>query len=772
MIIMKKKIENTKAPRVLPLIFLLMATNLLFCAPKKALDSSTEALKNNAIRCLKVAKEYFNIENFSSASTNAQMGIAYYDKISDLYYYLAASKTKVDDCKGKILPLIERAIDMDNWVDYSRDNARILYAQLLCDTNEEEKALSVLGEKPLIFLPDCQYIKAKASYKLLTKKGFEKARVLIDDARKVYPDDERFPLLFFKYEYLLDRERGLGALKNSLSSGSNKIRDSLTKYFKELTDEGKIKNVDAKIYCAFFSNGEEKERRIKTFSSEGGSHILLPIAAAEAGLMDGAAAWKYLAALNPTDIKERTLYTITNLIDGDESREIAKKFLSDFSGQYLIDTDLDGETEMTIKYYAGRPQSFSFDKNNDGLFEIEGECLDGDITKVIVPVAPAIRNGRLVSSDAFINDNTSDEHTYTATLSYNKFPRVKEATILMPPYKGPVQNVKPADPFCAKFTIPHDIYTFDPCTVKADGLIKRATGEDFFVIMPTTHKSITERALLSVASFYEVPSINYEGVISKFTVLNGVIQSAEHTLKNNRVYARTIFENGVPTIKIIDLDMNGTFELVKEYAPLGKDIVDPDTAEEELLILSLYGIPSLATEKIYLKSTKIDYDGDTQIDYQEDFLSYKEKIAIWRPAGDKDFALKYHRYPRRSPKADLKEESQFYSNEGALITITQINGVCTNVTDGTKTYPVTNGKNPSFYWVGETGSEVEEAYLLEHFNHLEDSVVPEGVCVVLDETNNRVILIKVAGNLYAQIVKYTEPIDNDENDKDLAAKKE
>lgn len=733
-----------------------------------ASPSAENTFKANATRCLKVAKNYLNIADYENANNYAKLGLSYDSEVSDLYYIACAAQTKLGIARGKILPLIEKAITLNKWVDYNFDGARTLYASILCDTNNESEALKVLSSKPFIYSNDAEYIRTKSSYKLFTKNSIEQARDKINAARKIYIDDERFPLLFFKYEYMLNTNSTLATVAKSLDASSNKTRDTIAKYFIEKVQDGTLKNIDIQIYSTLFTKEqEEKQRMLKSFVAAGNSHPLYSIAAIESGLMNSQEAWGYFSSLKDIPITQGLLYNLLPLIKGAGVKKSIKDFLSSFNGNYLIDTDNDGEIEVAIKYKSGRPESFTYDKNNDGLFEYTGHCNIGDITDITIPVAPAIANKNQVNSDSFLNTNINDDATYTAVISYNKFPRVDGALYTVPYHNNTTQNDNVGDTLAIKFTIPHDIFVFEPCQTATDTYIKKTTGVDFYTITPKSHKAITENTLLNVASFYEVPCAEDIGATAKFTVLDGVIQNAEYKRQDGAVYSKLQFENGIPKTRIIDMNKDGHFEAIKEYGIIGSDIVSPESTLQDVTKIALYGIPSLKNDEIFLRSISLDSDGDTNIDYSEEYLSYGERISQWNDSKTKGFTLRYHKYPQKKESDDLVEEAQFYSNDKSLVTITTINGNCAKVTKGSKVYKVIKGKSPTFYWVETPGSPTEEVYVTEHFNHLNDEPIAEGVCVIIENnTDSRVIVVKVAGTIYAHIIGYSDALDSDKNTSD------
>ena len=119
----------------------------LFSSGLASQSASKIANRQTAIRCLQLAKSFINQNSWDSVPSRIEMGLAYDDSISDLWYLNAVTKFHFGSSRSEVLPLVEKALACDEWVDYNRDNARILYADLLCDTGSYQKALDLLDEE-------------------------------------------------------------------------------------------------------------------------------------------------------------------------------------------------------------------------------------------------------------------------------------------------------------------------------------------------------------------------------------------------------------------------------------------------------------------------------------------------------------------------------------------------------------------------------------------------------------------------------------------------
>ena len=120
-------------------------------------DSADLANRRTALRCLSNATNYASENNYEAAMSQAQLGIAYDETISDLWYVVAASSSAVGKTKAEILPVLEKSLRINNWVNYNRDNARLMAADILCETGNLARALDFLDSKPMLYSSDAEF---------------------------------------------------------------------------------------------------------------------------------------------------------------------------------------------------------------------------------------------------------------------------------------------------------------------------------------------------------------------------------------------------------------------------------------------------------------------------------------------------------------------------------------------------------------------------------------------------------------------------------------
>ena len=146
-----------KKSKIVFCLLIFSAVNSFFGQSKTVSDAN----RRTAERCLKLAENNVLNNEWKSAYNQAEMGLAYDDSVSDLIYIKAAAQNKLDYKRADVLATISLAFEKDNWINYNRNNARILYADLLCDTGDYEKSLAVINENPLVYSADAELIRIK-----------------------------------------------------------------------------------------------------------------------------------------------------------------------------------------------------------------------------------------------------------------------------------------------------------------------------------------------------------------------------------------------------------------------------------------------------------------------------------------------------------------------------------------------------------------------------------------------------------------------------------
>ena len=691
-------------------LFLLALFSLFFCS-KIFADQSDAAIANRktAVRCLKLARSYLSAKDWTNALGQTDLALSYDDSISDLWYFKAAALYGIGQPRAIAIPLVEKSLALGDWVDYNRDSARVLYADFLSDTGEYEKAISILDEAPFIYSLDAEYIRVKSYYRIRTEQSIAKARDKINSARKIYPDDKRFPLLFFKFEYDLAR-----SLKTNGDSDFlvRKIADSFISKMPEYDNP----EAELEIYATAFASGEQQKRMLQAFTAHGMSHPLYAIVALKVGLIGQQEAWDYFCSFADKSVDLEMFEEILPYITDQITVESVREHLNSFEGILLSDTDNDCEPNLKIQYVRGRPSFFEWDKNNDGICEWSSSCDFG------------------VPEYVLLNKNNTQ-------IFYGTFPYVTKI----------IYSLDSKQNSSTVFNLSDEEFSWSPFEIVCLQAVKNQFSADFFVpVVKNEVPSISEKDFFAFCSSYDFTSSEKPGVKIHFNVDKGNIISADYY--NLEIpYAHAIFKDGIPYIKSVDNNGDGIFETTEFFDSDIENQMQLSKTEQEQLALSLFG-SSFSDLGIYLKMIQIDTNADTIPDFTEEYFAGDSKITSWDFNGDGLWDVRFTRYPK-AEDSDLIEEAQFYQlPEKNLVTITTKNSIPIKVQKNGTEFPVTLGASSNFYWVGQEGSAEDEKIVLENIS----LSLEQGVSILIQGNKNRMLAVKIAEKLYVQIIQDVE----------------
>jgi len=261
------------------LVFLVMA--FVFNGLLTGQNSASAANRNTALRCLKLAENCLVGGDWDNAFRQAELGLSYDDSVSDLIYVKAASSSNLGKTKNEVLDIIKEAFRKDNWLGYSQNGARILYADLLCDTGSYEDSLQMLDSEPFILSADAEYIRVKNYYRLGSENSITNARLKVNTARRIYPNDFRFPTIFFMFEYAFMSE----AFRTGLYYQPSETVGTIARaYIAKLPDYKELDN-EIEILASFFADEKEKTRLLRAIDSKNTrSHPVMAIAGLRNGI--------------------------------------------------------------------------------------------------------------------------------------------------------------------------------------------------------------------------------------------------------------------------------------------------------------------------------------------------------------------------------------------------------------------------------------------------------------------------------------------------------
>ena len=684
-----------------------------------ALPPSVQSVnRKTAVRCLDLAKSYLSSLDADNAILQAELGLSYDSTVSDLLYIKAAAKNIKGEARANLLPLVEKSLEEGEWVDYNRDGARILYADLLCDTGNYEKALSILDSKPFIYNADSEFIRTKAYYRMRTIPSVQKAREKINSARKIYSDDTRFPRLFFRNEHSLEKEFSADYFGETSWALVRKIAD----FFIAKMPEYENSDAELEVYAAMFASGEKQKRLLEAFSSHGMSHPLYASLCLSCGLMTQNEALEYVSAFADEKISLELLEDFFPLLTEEDSILLAREYLDSYSGLLTLDTNSDLEPELFVKYSRGRAESFYWDSNDDGIVDWSVKCDFG------------------IPESIFLTLND-------ASVLYGTYPSVVKAV-----FGSSETNTQKA-----VFNLVDGAFEWSPFDIKVNELAKSVLGLDFFVPYPKKISFISLENLVASCSSYEVPCDEKDGALLTVLLLDGILKSAEYS-KNGIVYAKGVFENGIMTSRSVDNDGDGVFETIEYFYPDEKESFDVDEKNPIQNIQNISELSSYGMKK-NLRMVVIDRNGDIVPDFSEEILTDGGKIVSWDNDGDGNWDVRYVKYPQKDEASPLVEDSEFYDAERNLVVVTHWDGEPVSVQIGDFSNKVRHGFSEAFFWIGDEGDADDEGYILKNI----DSSLEQGVSVIFEERGHRMLAVKIGNNIYAQIIPVFDTEEEDDS---------
>ena len=680
-------------------------------------DLHPEAAKANrrtALRSLELAKDYAAKNNWQAVISQVSLGISYDETISDLWYMMALASFHQEKPRAQILAYVKNAIEKQNWASYNYDSARVLYADMLCDTLQFDKVPSILDASPLIFSADAEYVRAKAYYRLGDPESLQKARVKVENARKIYPDDIRFPLLFFKYESPLDT--------------NGQVRDIARSLIERIASENPAsadhsdENIELEIYAALFAEGNEQKRLLQSFNGRNLRHPLYATAALKAGLISEQAGLEYLGTFASWQIDYEIFSSYISSLQDPAVIDIAISYLKSFTGGLVRDTDGDGIPNLIVKYSRGRPQSLSYDGNQDQVLDWNLICDFGS------PIAGSFH----IDATSFAEFDW-DSYPYLKSLSFKEVGGVEKS----------------------RFDFVPKSLKWTPASMERDEKLSLNEDEAFYFPVvnssPLAEGGLESEKLASFASHISIPSKERENARIYFYILNGKIQSADY-MQGSRLYARAEFKNDMPSVRVLDSDGDGIFETTEIYEADKSGSMDVHSMEDERNIMINVLGSSIDIAPWYLKMVQYDSNNDATADFTEQYFEHGGKISSWDNNGDGQWDIRYvlkARADDKSENAVKEEEALFYDNNKKLVHVFSKNGSPYKVIYNSEELSVTQDPLYKFYWLGQVGNSSLAKKMLVAASESSR----KGVAVIVSDKGQQLMGIKIGDEAYGIIVK-------------------
>lgn len=671
----------------------------LFVAFSIFAQETSSANRKTAERCLLLAESSIKRNDYNNAINHVELGLSYDDTVSDLYYLKAFIQKNNGETRAKILETIQKAFEKETWIKNNKLSARVMYADLLCETCQYALSLQVLNEAPLIYSADAEFVRIKDYYRLGTRDSIEMARQKVDALRRLYPKDERFPKIFFMFESLFMLNAEKDGIAYEIPANVKKIASSYIAVFPDY----KNKEVEMEIQASLFAEGETKKRLLQAIGEKNNKNGLYAYAALKAGVVSEEKAFNLF--FDNTEVYSLYLFeSFSKLIKDDLLKKNLIAHLNSFSSTLVIDDNLDLIDELKVKYERGRPQYIYYDENNDDVLEIYAACDYG------VPL-----------SISFVSQNTD--------LFYGLYPAVSKI----------VQN-----DLRAEYNFNPDDYEYSPFEMTINPPFADI-GSDFFIPFINKEYVCPDRyKLMGKAASMIVQNYERESSYVQYLILDGVPQVVYFRQTDaiaDEYYAFAMLSNSFPFIRYVDYDNDSIYETAETY-DLDYD-GEFNTEDEKEILKKIFGDLPL-NEKIYLSKVEIDRNNDTKPEFSERYLGNGGKICSWDNDGNGIWDYEFIIYPQKNGESKMQDTIFYDTNGLEIVTVTDRNGEPYRITKSKKELPVIRGYRKNYYWINKKPAELVE-------NKIRDAVGDKldiGVVrlVVIDDVRYNVI--KVGKNIY------------------------
>ena len=695
------------------------------------------ANRNTALRCLKLAENCLLAGDYDNAYNQAVLGLSYDENISDLIYIKANAEMAKNEKKANVIKDIEKAFEINEWVSYSVNGARLLYADLLSDVGLYDKSMKVLDEKPFILTADAEFIRIKNLYRMGTSSSINDARLKVNTSRRIYKDDNRFPALFFMFELKYMQDAFINQEDYEIPTIVKTIADS---YIVDLPDYSG-ENSLIELMALFFADKsteekiDEQTRLVKAVAAkEMKLNPLIAIAGLNVGLYSQQEAFDMFFNLSSNNLELSLLESFSLMLTEDEVQKQFVEKLNNYEGIIILDIDNDLQPEVYISYKTGRPDEIKYDKNNDGIVDVFASCDFGLPSKIY-----------------FYNNNT--------TITYKSFPSVSRITFEDKDYSFIfIDNDLELTPFTL---VENEIFSLK--------------GLKFFV--PKIEKNFTipnSNVLINKAVELELKTKERNDSRVVYELLNGKPVYADF-YNGNEKYAYCVFTKDFPLIRKVDYDGDGHFETEETYNVL-KENETPLTKEENEFVTSVFH-PLSIRQDIYLSMVRIDRNANTFYEFTEQYIGPDGKITSWDNNDDGIIDSQFIRYPMEKnaidenidnivvpKKESLKEDSIFFDKNGEpYISINFIDKVPVKMNLQNQEVIISSGEGKNFYWIEDTDDDIKERMEIEKYIVEEESKnLSNGLMKIVDMRGVRASVIMVNDNIFCKIIPETL-IENNEN---------
>jgi hypothetical protein len=518
------------------------------------------------------------------------------DVSSDLSFLLARARDHEGKPRRTILDALDRSIAIDRWNRYSAAQARLLAAKQLVVMRNYWGALNTLAAVPEN--ADRAELRLSALRGLAETGGSSpEFRSALLAAMDRYPRDPRPLRIFFEYAHN----------KNPVEHDLALMELALRRLPFVLEAEPYI----ACLAAPFIKDRAAAARMISAYIN--GEKNPNPASIPEAlrlgvmGADDAVDKLFFFADDSAAVLSKEIIVKLDALLDADEARERLAKKLHSFSGIITADNNNDGYPESRAACRDGVIQTYKYDSDQDDLFELEVFFNpDGSPRQAVqVLFSDAEAGGRAPLP-------ATDDNRTKVSIEWERYPSVLRATL--------------AD---TVYTPRPDSFLFAPLHFIELGKSEKYAGLFFpqYVSFAGGEQPprITLRSLVLFAQYIDKPSAEFAGAVEHFELDSGLPIRAAVTL-DGKIVSETIFEQGIPVLQRLDLDLDSRMETVRRFR---KPAPDRDNfLDYKALVASSEsdwdGDGIYETGEVYLESGSVVYSWDMDNDGTREYSETKQ----------------------------------------------------------------------------------------------------------------------------------------------------
>jgi hypothetical protein len=279
----------------------------------------------------------------------------------------------------------------------------------------------------------------------------------------------------------------------------------------------------------------------------------------------------------PLSLDKDIVTDVYNFLRSEEGRHYFTQKLYSFSGIIYNDIDRDGYIDSYAVFVSGEIKQFVFDKNQNGINDIDVSIMNG---------APHHARVRLAGQDTY------------AYLYWEAYPSVEYVIV-----GNPSQNDNETFRFA-----PAD-FMYSPVSFVSIGGSRTARGL-LYPVPSDFYMELTRRTLISYCSMLTRPSLEFENALEIIYMNRGVLLQVIETLDDMQISV-TEFERGLPVVQYVDLDFDGRMETIRRFRRPSQDYVWQDMFDYRRLLASSEsdwsGDGRFKTMEVYLPDGSIVY---------------------------------------------------------------------------------------------------------------------------------------------------------------------